>query len=74
MKTITPEELVKWMNEKISIQLIDVRERYEHEDFNIGGTLIPLGELTQYLDNIEKELPVIVYCQKELEVISQSKG
>jgi len=64
MKTITPEELVKWMNEKISIQLIDVRERYEHENFNIGGTLIPLGELTQYLDNIEKKLPVIIYCQK----------
>ena len=64
MKTITPLELVKLMNEQVSIQLIDVREHYEHEDFNIGGFLIPLGEIIQYIDRVEKEIPVILYCQK----------
>jgi rhodanese-related sulfurtransferase len=64
MKTITPLELVKLINEHVSFQLIDVREFYEHEDFNIGGSLIPLGEVTQYIDQIEKEIPVILYCQK----------
>ena len=64
MKTITPLELVKLINEQVSFQLIDVREFYEHEDFNIGGSLFPLGELTQYIDQIEKEIPVILYCQK----------
>jgi len=64
MKTITPIELIKLMNEQVSIQLIDVREFYEHEDFNIGGSLIPLGEVIHYIDQIEKEIPVILYCQK----------
>ena len=31
-------------------QLIDVREPYEHEEFNIGGQLIPLNEICQHID------------------------
>jgi rhodanese-related sulfurtransferase len=64
MKTITPLELARLISEQVSIQLIDVREQYEHKIFNIGGSLIPLGELTQNIDRIEKEIPVILYCQK----------
>jgi len=64
MKTITPLELARLISEQVSIQLIDVREHYEHKGFNIGGSLIPLGELTQNIDLIEKEIPVILYCQK----------
>jgi len=64
MKTISPLELVKLINEQVSIQLIDVRESFEHEYFNIGGSLIPLGELIQNIDQIKKEIPVILYCQK----------
>jgi adenylyltransferase/sulfurtransferase len=40
-----------------------VREKHEHEDFNIGGTLIPLDEITRHVDDIEKEKPVILYCR-----------
>jgi len=64
MKTITPPELARLISEQVSIQLIDVREHYENKVFNIGGSLIPLGELTQNIDLIEKEIPVILYCQK----------
>ena len=64
MKTITPLELARSISEQVSIQLIDVSEQYEHKGFNIGGSLIPLGELTQNIDRIEKEIPVILYCQK----------
>ena len=49
-----------------SLQLIDVREPYEHNDFNIGGILIPLGKIqTMQVDEIEnwKEKEVICYCR-----------
>lgn len=45
--------------------LIDVREPHEHEAFNIGGQLVPVGsimtELTKLKEHAEKE--VIVYCR-----------
>jgi rhodanese-related sulfurtransferase len=44
--------------------LLDVREFSEHEDFNIGGELIPLGELISRSANIPKDRPVIIYCKK----------
>ena len=45
-------------------QLIDVREPYEHEEFNIGGQLIPLNEICQHIDAIATNKPVILYCRK----------
>lgn len=45
--------------------LIDVRESYEHEEFNLGGKLIPLGELFTALDSVsdDKEAEIVVYCR-----------
>jgi rhodanese-related sulfurtransferase len=50
-------------NEKIC--LIDVRENYEHEEFNVGGLLIPMGEIIDNIGTLEKEKDneVIVYCR-----------
>lgn len=64
MKSITSKELQQWIAGKKDIQLIDVREPEEHGEFNIGGELIPLGEIGLHLDKIEKEKPVIIYCRK----------
>ena len=64
MKSITSKELQQLINDKKDIQLIDVREPDEHEEFNIGGELIPLGEVTVHLDKINIDKPVIVYCRK----------
>ena len=64
MKSITSKELQQLINDKKDIQLIDVREPDEHEEFNIGGKLIPLGEVTVHLDKINIDKPVIVYCRK----------
>lgn len=44
--------------------LIDVREPHEHDSFNIGGTLIPLGEIISKSCYIPKDVPVIIYCRK----------
>jgi rhodanese-related sulfurtransferase len=64
MKSITSKELQQLLVAKKDIQLVDVREPDEHEEFNIGGELIPLGEIGLHLDRIEKNKPVIIYCRK----------
>lgn len=63
MKSINVTALNQLINNKEDFQLIDVREAYEHTAFNIGGTLIPLGDITKQLHQIEKEKPVILYCR-----------
>ena len=62
-KNITAASLHQMLKENEFIQLIDVREKYEHDEFNIGGLLLPLGSVTQNIHLIEKEKPVIVYCR-----------
>ena len=44
-------------------QVIDVREEYEHEVYNIGGLNIPLYELEERIEEIETEKKNIFYCQ-----------
>lgn len=63
MKHISPEEL-KQRIEDNQLFLLDVREPTEHQEFNIGGTLIPLGELMLYTNEIPSDQPVVVYCKK----------
>lgn len=64
MQFITKEELLNKLKDKEDIQLIDVRESWEHEAFNIGGELIPLGSLMENISRVNKEKPVVFYCQK----------
>ena len=45
MKTISVEELKAKMEAGEKINLVDVREPHEHEAFNIGGILLPLGKV-----------------------------
>jgi len=64
MKVITATELYNLINTNADIQLVDVREQDEHDAFNIGGELIPLNIITQQIDQIDREIPVIFYCRK----------
>jgi len=64
MKGITSKELQQLIHTKADFQLIDVREQYEHDAFNIGGLLVPLSDITKHLEQIEKEKPVVLYCRK----------
>ena len=43
--------------------LIDVREENEYEFVNMGGELIPMGDVMMNLDKISKEKDVIVHCK-----------
>lgn len=63
VKAIDVHELKRLKDEKRDFQLIDVRERDEHEFCNIGGELIPMGTVLQKADAFNKEKQVIVYCR-----------
>lgn len=66
MQTITVQELKQRLDAGEKIQLLDVREPNENAEFNIGGTLLPLGEVrnmqTEPIDNWKND-EVVVYCR-----------
>ena len=66
MQPITVDELKRRMDAGEKLNLIDVRQPDENADFNIGGTLLPLGQIqTMQVDDIEdlKDKEVICYCR-----------
>lgn len=64
MQSISAADLKKKIDSGEDFQLIDVREVYEHREFNIGGQLIPLSDIIQQAGKIETIKPVILYCRK----------
>ena len=60
---ISPHELKQRMDAGERFELIDVREPFEYEIAQIDGAkLIPLGEIAERLDELEREQPIIVHC------------
>jgi len=47
---------------KKEVQVIDVREEYEFEDGHIQSINIPMDQIFDSLNKIEKNRKVIVYC------------
>lgn len=62
---ITVEQLQELLENEGEINLIDVREEHEYEDDNLGGILIPLGELPDRLDELEdmKGQEIYLHCR-----------
>jgi len=62
---ITVKQLKEKLDKEESFLLIDVREDYEHEEFNVGGQLIPLGDLQHAIDEMadKMEEEIVVYCR-----------
>ncbi len=66
MTNITPEEVKKRLDAGEKLNLIDVREPHENAEFNIGGTLIPVGKIqSMQVEEIEdlRNEEVILYCR-----------
>ena len=66
MENISAAELKKRIDGGENLNIVDVREPHEHEEFNIGGILVPLGEIrAMQVDELEdlKDQEVIVYCR-----------
>lgn len=62
---ITVQELRERLEKGEKLNLIDVREPNEYAEDNIGGTLIPLGELPYRIDDLDgmQDEEVIVHCR-----------
>ncbi len=65
MEDITVKELKQKLDNNEKVLVIDVREPYEYDEFNINGMLIPLGELQGKVDDLEeyKNDEVVVHCR-----------
>ena len=66
MQIISVEELKSRLDQGEKINIIDVREPHENAEFNIGGTLIPLGKIqtmqVEELDDL-KDQEIVLYCR-----------
>ncbi len=71
---ITPREVKEKLDAGERIVLIDIREPFEHQIARIeGAQLIPMGNVPQRLQSIEKtsdEATVIVYCHHGIRSLS----
>jgi len=60
---MSPHELKRRMDAGEPFALIDVREPFEYEIARIeGAKLIPLGEITERLDELKGDQPIVVHC------------
>jgi rhodanese-related sulfurtransferase len=62
---ITVEELKERKDKGEALHLLDVREKWEFDEVNLGAPLIPLQTLPHRLAELEslKEKELIVYCR-----------
>jgi len=66
MENISVQEVKDRLDKGEEINLIDVREPYEHAEFNIGGILYPLGDIrAMMVEELEdlKDKEVVLYCR-----------
>lgn len=62
MHEIAPPELKIMIEENANIQLIDIREDYVFEDFNLGGTNIPLENVINNKTQFENDKKIVFIC------------
>lgn len=62
---ITVEELKTRLDGGEKLNILDVREQHEYDEFNLNGKLIPLGSLQNQLEELEdwKDQEIIVHCR-----------
>lgn len=61
---INADELTNWLEQNPeNVYIIDVRENYEFEEYNIGGINIPLYELMEQIDTIPTDKKLVFCCQ-----------
>ncbi len=60
---ITVKQLKKMQDQKEDFFLLDVRNPHEYEICHLGGHLIPLAELPDRLNEIDKTKQIVVHCK-----------
>ena len=52
------------MQASVPPRLIDVRELFEHEAFNLGGICLPAGEVKAWMNQLSTEHSYLLYCNQ----------
>jgi molybdopterin/thiamine biosynthesis adenylyltransferase/rhodanese-related sulfurtransferase len=60
---ITPVELKARLDKGDDLYILDVREPHEYQICNIGGHLIPLGELAQRAAELDSSKEIVAHCR-----------
>jgi adenylyltransferase/sulfurtransferase len=63
MYSVSPYELAEWRKDGKAHQLVDIRELYEVETCSIGGDHIPMGEIVERMNEIKRDMPVVIHCK-----------
>lgn len=62
---ITVQELKQKLDNKEAFTFIDVREAHEHQEFNLGAQLIPLGDIMTAIEKFQdkKGEEIVLHCR-----------
>src|SRR5581483_1709243 len=60
---IQPEELKRKLDAGEDVFVLDVREPHEYQICNIGGHLIPLGDLPRRVSELDTARDIVVHCR-----------
>ena len=62
MNILNCTQLSEWNKSGKDFKLIDIRELYEAEIETLGGECIPMEFLEKSIDNIPRDMPVVIHC------------
>jgi rhodanese-related sulfurtransferase len=62
-KEITAAQLNDWIRSGKKFQLIDVREPYEFDIVNLGGTLVPKNEILNHVADLNPDTDIVIHCR-----------
>lgn len=60
---ITPRELKTRLDRGDDLFILDVREPHEFQICNLGGRLIPLGDLSRRVSELDSSLEIVAHCR-----------
>ena len=60
---ITPAELKERLDRGDDLYILDVREPHEKQICDIGGDLIPLGQLARRVSELDSSREIVAYCR-----------
>jgi len=60
---ITPRELKARLDRGEDLFILDVREPHEYQICNIGGYLIPLGDLSRRVSELDSSREIVAHCR-----------
>jgi molybdopterin/thiamine biosynthesis adenylyltransferase/rhodanese-related sulfurtransferase len=60
---ITPRELKSRLDRGDKLFILDVREPHEFEICNLNGTLIPLGDLSRRVNELDSSREIVAHCR-----------